>query len=85
MSEQEVTIEDYGHVKVRTPVGLVIISHYPKIGTGVSVYDADEDPVGIVHLKDSPGRDRDGGTGCRICDAGGSELDTSSHDCKFFR
>lgn len=79
-----------GTYKIQTPDCLVIITRFPGIGTGVSTYTDDGDPLSILHVKaDDPvvTTDIDGGTGCCVCseDRATSGRLCSDHDCKFFR
>lgn len=52
LDDEGVVLSEMGHVRVTTPDGIIIITRLPSIGTGISVYEADEEPLAIVHIKE---------------------------------
>lgn len=52
LDDEGVVLSEMGHVRVTTPDGIIVINRFPSIGTGISVYQADEEPVAMFHLKE---------------------------------
>lgn len=52
LDDEGVVLSEMGHVRVTTPDGIIIITRLQGMGTGISVYEADEEPLATFYLKE---------------------------------
>lgn len=43
-------IGEHGTLAIKTPDGIIMISRFPKLGTGVTIYEDPDDPLAIIHI-----------------------------------
>lgn len=52
LDDEGVVMSETGHVRITTPDGVIIITRFPAFGTGISVYEGDEEPLATFYLKE---------------------------------